>query len=173
MTNIQSKSFQISLAEADTPYTISRLLRHAMNHLKRIASHPIYINELYVLDADHHSLEDAPMVKVGYWALDTEMIELAKENLSFRREYKLSDKVEEAVYTPGSDIPAQLRMLEYRLPQGDNQSDAIALIESLADHLEEYHIEAVTDLILHSLLDKDALDHPFVRVYYRDRYEEK
>jgi hypothetical protein len=109
--------------------------------------------------------DDRPFIECSYWLLNKREIERHLEAVEFRKEVKVTSELPTIKNIPeNSNSP--LHLLEYRLPQDDNQNDTIRLIESLADYLETHKIEKVLDIILKDRLDDDAIQHPFVRVYY-------
>ena len=168
LSSDEEGNFNISLAEWDTPYTIPKLLRYAMKTLREEYSSKPYIHELSLLDADH-PYEGRATISVSYWDRDKDTEVFEQERLGYRKELRVAPPTEEIRIFPAKNTAASFRMLEYRVPQNDTQGDTILLIESLADYLEENKIDTILDLIFHDYLDSDALNHPFVRVYYRDK----
>lgn len=166
-SNKENGNFNVSLPEWDKPYTLPKLLRHAMKILKETGPQRPYIHELSVLDADH-PYEGTATLSVSYWNKDKDTLAFERERFEFRREHKVALPTKDVTCFPVESAISSLHMLEYRLPQNDSQADTILLVESLADYLEKNKIETICDLILHNQLDDDALDHPFIRVYYTD-----
>ncbi|HMI09669.1 MAG TPA: hypothetical protein VK497_04735 [Candidatus Saccharimonadales bacterium] len=165
---ITDGSFNISLSEAEISQTIPKLLRHAMKYLKaEIGESKVYIPQLY-LDRPYTS-SDSPSLHVEYWAISDEQQELHDGAIEQRKKLRIAMPTEEVAYMPSKEREAELRMIEYRLSQDDNQADSILLIEKLADFLEEAKIKNILELIYHDFLDEDALNHPFVSVYYINR----
>lgn len=107
-----------------------------------------------------------PSLRVSYIVRNKEMLTLRQDALDFRKEAQAAHKVKEYDFTISRSDTASLNMLEYRLPQSDNQDNSILLIEKLADFLESHKIEQVLDLIYHDFIDDDGIEHPFVRIYY-------
>ena len=166
--SITDGSFNISLPETEISQTIPKLLRHAMKYLKaEVGESRIYIPELH-LDRPYTS-GDTSSLYVEYWIISDDQQELHDDNIEYRKELRAAVPTEKVVHRPSKEKASELRMIEYRLPQDDNQSDSILLIEKLADFLEESKIENILELIYHDFLDGDALEHPFVSVYYFDK----
>lgn len=160
-----SEHFTVRLAENNPPFTVSRLLRHGMKTLTGIVGDkPVFIDELF-LDG---SVGEDLSVTCGFWQIDREQQDLQNENIKWREESKISSPTKEVVYYPSLDKESELRMLEYRLPQNENQWNGILLVESLADYIEQHAIDNVQDLILHNFTDEDAIEHPYIRLYYRN-----
>jgi hypothetical protein len=166
--SITDGSFNISLPEAEIPQTIPKLLRHAMKALKaKVGETKVYIPELH-LDRPYMS-GDTSSLHFEYWVISDEQQELHDDSIEYRKELRVAAPTEEVVYLSSKEKASEPRMIEYRLPQDDNQADSVLLIEKLADFLEKSKVENILELIYHDFLDEDALQHPFVSIYYLDK----
>lgn len=162
----RDSTFVVSLAIDDMPHTVPRLLRHAMKSLRReTEGYPIYIHQLQL--ENPYTDDEQHGILCSYWEKTEDSAQLDKSNIDYRGKFKIAAKVDSIKYFP-EDKKSPLMLLEYRLPQDDSQNDTIKLIESLADYLEENRIEDILDLVFEDWLDDDAIQHPFVRVYYKN-----
>ncbi len=183
------KSLYVTLPNESESFTIPKLLRFAIDKLKtEVDGRPVFIGELVVLDSHANEVSFIqkdwmevvepnieypikanyrPSVRIDYFPLDENNFAMRQDSIEYREEFQAAPLTKEYIFIPEIDRASPIRMLEYRLLQGDQQDDSIQLIERLADFLESQNIEQVLDLVYHNFMDNDALDHPFVRVYFK------
>ena len=99
---------------------------------------------------------------VDYWLNEKTYDDLTDENYKWTLRRKHTPEIEEKTVLDGASLNCQI----IRLPQGYNQWDAIILLNKAAEAIEKLDDAVILDIIHHSWIDDDGIDHPFIRIYY-------
>lgn len=159
----------IAMSEGQNPVSIVKLLIWVAKQLRESeqAKAPIHLSSLYL---QHPStMGEIPELHFDFWYRGKRDLKFTNENKEWNKEYKVSPEVEEISYLIDPPTPTTLNRFTQRLPQGETQDDGILLLEEVAKTIEALGKIEVLDLTYHDYTDKDAIGHPFINVYFRNK----
>jgi hypothetical protein len=157
--------FYINLPSDADPRDVAALLRHTTRELRSKQSEgPIEVNALYMKRVIRPIENEVSMMMVHYWSKDDQDLEREKKNKQWVKENKTTDDVPEIEHFGGSN----LNLVVCRLPQGENQDNDILLIDSAAAYIERLKKVEVIDITFSDLVDRDALRHPELHIFYKN-----
>jgi len=104
---------------------------------------------------------EAPQVCLYYWEPDKEMRDLAKSNKEWIKTYKVAEDL--PTY---ETVSGNINRLVLRLPSGADQDNVPMLFEYVSKSIKEIPDEKILDIVYRKHLDRDAIEHPFIVVYY-------
>lgn len=161
------EQFYMAALDKDGSYDLPQLLRNVAAELRK-EEKPLHVTELYLKQGSSDG-SDAPFLFVQYEVETIDEIEARRQNLEWTATNKVSPAVKIIEHIVDPHEGAKLNGFVRRLPQGEAQHDASQLLEATADTLAGLRVAEVLDITYHDVSDQDALDHPFIRVYYLSR----
>lgn len=107
--------------------------------------------------------EDTHYISLDYWLSDKAYMKQLQKSIELTKSNKVS-------HDPPSItvIGSTLKCMTLRLQSGEAQWDVVALLNYVASEVKKLKQVVILDLIYHPYIDNDAIDHPYVRLYYTE-----
>ncbi len=146
------------------PVNLSILLKKAASKLDDIAAEyhkTVEITSLQLLTP--LTSDDIYSLDINYWFNTKAYLKHTKESVEWSKTYKVTEDTLPIEIIGSSDLAC----MTVRMPQGEEQWDSIKLLNFAASEIAQVKDAKIIDCIYHGYIDSDAIDHPFLNIYYR------
>lgn len=158
-----AKNIYLQAGNSNVKMSVVELLREAADKVENIGD--VGLVSLYL--QPRYAKEDNEYIDMEFYALRKSDIKLRKDSVDLMHDERYTDP---SIFSQEAVLHKAVKLLEvWNSPersQIDKVSDIATLLSRAAVELEKLGIVEVLDIIMHDSVDGDALNRPYIRIYY-------